>query len=87
MSSGISRDEWLSALQSAGIDDRDDQDAMTPMELGEILGIDRQAAVRRLKKMVKMGKATPTRKRVHDAGGRMQSHTAYRLVDKPKKRR
>jgi hypothetical protein len=80
MSSGITRDEWLSALESAGIDERDDQDAITPTELADLLGIDRQAAARRLRKMVKLGKATQTRKRVAVSDGRVQSLPAYRLV-------
>lgn len=85
--SGISRDEWLRALEEAGVDDRNDPEAVTAHELGVMLGIDHQAAARRLRKLEAIGKATKTRKRTAAADGRMSFMVAYRLVDTPKKRR
>lgn len=81
MSAQISRDEWLKALGEAGIhDDVDDQDALTILEFAAMFGIDRQAAECRLKKLVKVGKATRTTKRGHRADGRTFSFVAFRLV-------
>lgn len=87
MSSGISRDEWLRALESAGFDDRNDPEAMTASELAAMVGIDRQAASRRLQRLEELGQATKTRKRVTSKDGRMLFSTAYRLIDPPKKKR
>jgi len=58
--SGISRDEWMRALQEANIPTEDDRSAMTAAELAAMLGIDHQAANRRLKALERAGKATRT---------------------------
>ena len=79
MSTAISRDEWLAALNEAGISDVDDQDALTVDEFGAMFGIDRQTADRRLKKLEAAGKAVKTRKRCAPHG-RLIWYVAYKLV-------
>jgi len=86
---GISRDEWLHALQEANIDlCIHDPDSITTGEFGEMLNIDRSAAARRLKLLVKAGRATRTTKRVQGSDGRTVTLPAYKLVEeKPAKKR
>jgi len=76
----ITRDDWLKALAEAGVDDStDDQEAVTAQELGDLLGVPRLTAERRLKLLAAAGKATRTRKRKQSSDGRMVSYIAYRL--------
>lgn len=80
-SEAISREEWLKALDDAGIDNRtDDQSALTAAELGAMLGIDRQAVERRMEKLIAHGKATKTQKRAKTVNGRSSFLVAYRLA-------
>lgn len=85
--SGPTRAEWLSALEKAGFDERDDQEAVTTSELSAMLNIDRQSAARRLHKLERAGLAIKTRKRAPGVDGRMYSWPAWRLVEPPKKKR
>ena len=80
MSTAISRDEWLSALTEAGLNDQHDPDAVTVMEFAEMFGLDRQTADRRLKKLEALGKATKAKKRRAGPDGRMLWYVAYKLA-------
>lgn len=61
----ITRDEWLKALEEAGVNAlSDDQGALTVAEFAAMFGICRTAAVRRLEHLCAAGKATRTQKRV-----------------------
>ena len=80
MSATISRDEWLSALTDAGLNDQHDPDAVTVNEFAEMFGLDRQTADRRLKKLEALGKATKAKKRSATPDGRMLWYVAYKLA-------
>lgn len=82
----ITRDEWLRAMEEAGVNQVDDRDALTPKELGELMGIERTTAERRVRAMVAAGKAIKTTKLIEDGRGRRYCHTAYKLVPAKKKR-
>lgn len=84
---GITRDDWLRALDEAGCATVDDQGAMTAQEFAEMIGVDRQAAGRRLRMLEKAGKATRTTKRAKASDGRYYISPAYKLVEPKKKRR
>src|SRR5262245_15280371 len=77
--SGITRDDWLRALQDVGWNDTDERDAVTRKEFAAMLQIDFQAAVRRLEVLVDKGMAVEKRKRETDGLGRMKHVIAYRL--------
>jgi len=80
-SSGISRDEWLKAMQDAQIESsEDDQGAMTRTEFAALFGYSDGTAARRLGALVKAGKARETSKRAQDAIGRSVLLRAYRLL-------
>jgi hypothetical protein len=87
--SGITRDEWLRAMQEAGIDDcvSNDEDAITVVEFQEMMGVGRSSALARLRALVKAGKATPAIRRAKDRTGRSISVPAYKLLTSPKKKR
>lgn len=76
----ISRDEWLSALNEAGVSVEDDSEAVTVAEFCQLFSLRRQAGVSRLEALVAAGKATRTRKRAPTSEGKMVSYIAYRLV-------
>lgn len=79
--SGISRDEWLRALEDAGISDtEDDQEALTMEELAALLGIPRQTAMHRIKKLAEMGKVKRTHKWGTNSYGRRMHYVAWRLL-------
>ncbi len=86
--SGISRDEWLTALKDAEIEPEHDADAVTIHEFAAMFGLKMGAAKHRLETLVELGKATRTRKRQPSVSGRMIGYIAYRLREpKPQKRR
>lgn len=79
--SGITRDEWIRALAEAGEPVEDDRDALTVREFGEMFGMTRPTAERRLQALVTQGKAIKTYKRVRVASNnRMVSLIAFRLL-------
>lgn len=81
MNSGINRDEWLKALNDAGLHDgTDDQDAVTAAEFGAMFGLPRLTAERRLRALEQAGKATRTRKVTRSVNGRSIPCVAYRLT-------
>ena len=81
MSATISRDEWLAALAEIGDDQTtDDRNAITTTEFMAMMGADRQAARRRLERLVATGKAERTFKRERLPDGRTMRLTGYKLL-------
>lgn len=81
MTSGISRDDWLKALEEAGChDSEDDQQAVTIEEFAEMFQLSRATAERRLRHLDVKGLAMRTRKRAPAMDGRVVQYVAYRLV-------
>lgn len=78
MTAPISRDEWLAALGEAALPA--DPDALTTIELGEMFGISAQAAYRRVRALMREGRAVRTCKTITDVGGYPKRVPAYRLV-------
>ena len=78
--SGISRDLWLQAV--AAIEPESDPDAYTISDLMDLLGLKETATKDRVNKLVKIGAATMTRKRITDSTGRTQLVAAYKLLTK-----
>ena len=58
--SGISRDEWLKALQEVGIERENDPDALTIDEFAAMFGMARTTAQHRLERLVAAGKTKPS---------------------------
>lgn len=87
--SGITRDEWLKALEAAGFHhDAGDQSALTTLEFAKLFGLPRHTASRRLEALIASGRAVRTHKWCLDRNGRSYCHIAYRLLDdQPKKKR
>ena len=80
MSASISRDEWLKALTEAGLNEEDDQEAVTIGEFAALLNVPVQTAQSQMNKLVRLGKARRTTKRGVTSYGRHISFTAYRLA-------
>ena len=80
MSVTISRDEWLKALNEAGFSAEHDEDAITVNDFAEMMGMTRDTADRRLRALVKAGKAAQTRKITQGRDGRTLSFIAFRLL-------
>lgn len=77
----ITRDDWLRALNEAGIAAaEDDQGAITVAEYMALVGVQYDTARRQLRGLVTAGKATQTFKRTRGADGRSLSLKAFRLV-------
>jgi len=77
---GITRDEWLRALDEAGVRSRaDDQDALTQYEYADMMGLPVATARGHLKALVRVGKAIETTKRQQNSYGRLITYKAYRL--------
>lgn len=82
--STINRDEWLSALKDAGLEQVDDQRALTASEFASMMGLKLTTARHRLIALVGTGKATVTTKRAADSRGHIVFCTAYRLTPQRK---
>lgn len=85
MSATINRDEWLKALDAAGLEGgaEDDRDAVTVNEFAAMFGLTRGTAERRLQGLAKARKATRTRKvLILEDRGRRVACIAYRLCSK-----
>lgn len=80
--SGISRDEWLAALDEAGLRDENDDDAITVNEFARLMGLTRWMATLKLRALVEMGKAAETHKRVTRSDGHRVRAQAYRLLER-----
>jgi hypothetical protein len=87
MSSGISRDAWLRAVEDVGMPLVDDQDAISLQEFMAMLDppLRLSAARSRINALIDAGKAIKTMKRIQDTAGRWQYVPAYKLVDPPSK--
>lgn len=84
MTTSITREDWLHALDEAGVKPVDDRDATTIAEFAELTGLTIWMAAYRLRKFVAAGKAIRTSKRGPDSFGRIKQLAAYRLIEKPK---
>jgi predicted transcriptional regulator len=82
--SGISRDEWLSALNESDVND---PAALSMAELSALLKIARSTAQLRIDRLVKEGKAARTSKVVTTDTGRRYRITAYKLLKVAKAKR
>jgi hypothetical protein len=80
MSSGISRDEWLTALGNASTPIDDDPSVLTAGEAAELLGVCTRSAWVRLRRLVQSGGAVAVRVRRMTASGHVQTYPAYRLI-------
>jgi hypothetical protein len=78
--SGPTRDDWLRALDAAGMPQQDDREAVTVTEFMALMNLSRMTASRQLRQLVIRGKATEVRKMATLADGRRYSCLAYRLV-------
>jgi len=78
--SGISRDEWLSALGAVAPLPEFHPDAITITEFAELAGLQRTAAKDRMKALVKAGKARRVSKPAFDVCGRRVVLPAYVLI-------
>lgn len=87
MSSGISREDWLKALEDANVPTENDQGAVTVQEFADMMGVTRWMAGYNLRKLLSQGRAVRTHKRAMDTGGRCKTHVAYRLVEPEAKRK
>lgn len=89
----ISRDEWMRALTEANEESErersaENQDALTVVEFGQMIGIQRCQAARRMNQLVAAGKAVRVFKRMRRSIGGSITVPAYRLVKaKPKAKR
>ncbi len=79
MTATLDRDAWLKALAES--EEPEDPDAIATSEFAAMLGLSRNAAATRLQKLVKLGKAVVARKHMRDKSGRVQTVSAYRLVN------
>lgn len=80
-SSGIARDEWLKALDEAGVKEvRGDPSALTIAEFMEMFDIPRHTAARHLKQLERTNKAVRTTKLASGTDGRRLLQIAYRLI-------
>jgi hypothetical protein len=83
-SAGITRDEWLAALESAGYAQEHDPNAVTIPEFMAMMGLRSLAAAsQRLATLAAQGKATKTRKIGIGADGRQLSRVAFALRKTP----
>lgn len=76
----ISRDEWLRALDDAGVVQTSDEQAITVRDFQDMFDLERYTAERRLKALVTSGKAIRTTKRTAARDGRIRYMLAYRLL-------
>lgn len=84
----ITRDDWLRALGEAGYhEDEHDEHALTVNEFAEMLSIPKTTAANRLHALVMAGRAERTFKRAVNGYGRRITFKAYRLIDRPKRKR
>jgi hypothetical protein len=81
--SGINREAWVKAL--AAVEQPDNPDAITVSEFAAMLGLTRDAAHTRMRKLLAAGKAKQVAtKRIIDASGRPQRAPAYELIEESK---
>ncbi len=78
--SGISRDDWLTALADVMAAPPDDPEALTSAEFAVVFGLGTTTARIRLKRLVAEGRVEHRTKLVAGADGRQMRVAAYRLV-------
>ena len=80
--SGITRDDWLSAIREATepLPSADDDESVTIADFATLLGVQRCQAGKRMRMLVHAGKATLTRKSIRRVDGGVIWVPAYRLV-------
>lgn len=83
--SGITKDDWLRALNEANESVADDPEAITIGEFAQMFGLRFHVASYRLRNMLLKGRAVRTSKRGYDGAGRYKTLTAYKLTEQPKK--
>lgn len=78
----ITRDDWLRALIEIGVHDGREEDptALTINECAAMLNIKRDAAARRLSRLVESGGAERVLKRITTQNGRSVRLVAFRLT-------
>lgn len=81
-SGGINRDAWLKAVEDAEAKSRElpDSDSLTVQEFAALIGMNRFAAMDRIRALVAMGKAEKTKKKIRRTDGVVITATAYRLL-------
>lgn len=77
--SGITRDDWLKALNEAGVVTEDDQNAVTVNEFMVMFDLPRQQASRQLIQLEAAGRAVRTRKIGTTPDGKTVRYLAFRL--------
>lgn len=80
MSTTITRDDWLKALDDAGITGENDESALTVNEYAEMMGVSRCTAFSQLQRLVRLGKAAKTYKMGTTSYGRNIRYIAFRLT-------
>ncbi len=76
----INRDEWLAALHEATNAPLPDSDAITAVEFGKMIGVQRAQAYKRLVQLVDAGKAELATKTIRRPDGGTINVRAYRLL-------
>jgi len=79
----INRDQWLEAVREATERPLPPSDALTIKELGELLGVDRFGATRRINAVIALKRAEKTTKSIRRSDGVVVRVTAYRLIQEP----
>ena len=72
-------DEWMAAMKAAIEAPIPESDALTVLEFGALVGIERSHASKRLKAMVAQGTAEYVKKQIRRADGGVIWVPAYRL--------
>jgi hypothetical protein len=82
VNSGITRDDWLTAMREAQgqAPAPDDPSVLTVQEFAALMGICRATAEKRMRALVASGKATHTTKPARRLNGVVSAISAYRLV-------
>jgi hypothetical protein len=88
MSAGISRDEWLAALEEANVGTADPPDPawVSIYDYAAIVGCHYNKARRDLKRLVQLGKAERRERRRLTEDGAVRAVVCYRLLKATKKR-
>lgn len=84
--SGITRDDWLRALEEANVPTENDQGAVTIAEFAKMMDLTPWMAAYHLRNLHQNGHAVRTYKRGPDSRGRRKTLVAYRLVESKAKR-
>jgi predicted transcriptional regulator len=75
----ITRDDWLNALKEATVPEPADEESLTIAEFAALLGVERAQASKRMRLLVKKGKAELTRRQIRRVDGGLIYVPSYRL--------